>query len=336
MGDIANISQKSNEIMEKGNKNNLWPGNLSQKDKKQLAYISAQYGLDPFFTDLTVLGGNPYVTASGLKRNAHESDNPPVSIQTKLISKDDRKRHFEYQASLWKKDTPEKLPYIEYGEASPKDCNSQISKSDKDLKAMARTRAINRVIRLAYNISLTSADEISGYDPDTQEIKDVTPEVDTTTSYNKPEKATEGSSAGDMVMPRGKHKGKKLKDLNTHYLKWLSTKWKGEDIKKAAKEVLEEKENGSSNSSKKKKKRKLSEKEKKVAEFINEDRALKNDVVDYLKTYDVKKVDDLDEDLYGELIDLLSSLTNPQSDQELADEISAEMELPFEEEDEDE
>lgn len=170
-----NITDQSNKIMEKGDKNDLWPQNLNKQDKKQLAYISAQYGLDPFFSDLTILGGNPYVTASGLKRNAHESDDPPVSIQLERV-KSKGNRHFEYKAKLWKKSTPEGRPYTEYGEASPQDCNSMISKTDKDLKAMARTRATNRVIRLAYNISLTSAEEISGYDPESKKIKDVSPQ----------------------------------------------------------------------------------------------------------------------------------------------------------------
>ena len=174
-GAIANIDD-AQALMEKGEKAELWPQDMKPQEKKQLAYIASQYGLDPFFSDLTVLGGNPYVTASGLKRNAHESEDPPKAIQVELNDKDQNNRWFEYRAKLWKQSTPENLPFIEYGEASPDDCNKMISRCDKDLKAMARTRAVNRVIRLAYNINLTSAEEISGYDPGSQQIKDVSPQ----------------------------------------------------------------------------------------------------------------------------------------------------------------
>ncbi len=174
MSNPIEIADKQSSIVKKGDEQGLWPQDLNKEEKKKLAYISVQYGLDPFFSDLTILGSQPYVTASGLKRNAHESDDPPASIQLERVQSEGN-RHFEYKALLWKQSNPEGKPFIEYGEASPDDCNKMISRCDKDLKAMARTRAVNRVIRLAYNINLTSAEEISGYDPDSQQIKDVTP-----------------------------------------------------------------------------------------------------------------------------------------------------------------
>ena len=173
MSNAVQAVEDSQEIIEKGDSAGLWPQDLSKEEKKQVAYISAQYGLDPFFNDLQILGGNPYVTSSGLKRNAHESNDPPAAIQVELNDSNENKRWFEYEARLWKESNPDGKPYIEYGEASPKSCNSMISKCDKDLKAMARTRAVNRVLRLAYNINLTSAEELIGYDPDKQEIVDV-------------------------------------------------------------------------------------------------------------------------------------------------------------------
>lgn len=161
-------------IVEKGDKLDLWPKNLNSKQRQQLAYISGQYGLDPFFSEMLVLGGNPYITNAGLLRVAHEDEEPPVSIQLVLIKSDEMNRHFEYVAKLWKKSTPDALPFMEYGEASPNDVSPMISKTDKDIKAMARTRAVNRVIRIAYRVSLTSAEELSEYVPD-EMMKNITP-----------------------------------------------------------------------------------------------------------------------------------------------------------------
>ena len=190
---VVNIDDEVNSVIEKGEENNLWPQDLNSYQKNQLAYLAVQYGLDPFFGELTVLGGKPFVTAAGLKRNAHDSNKPPISIQTELVDSDIDKRWWEYKSLLWKEDTPKGRPYIEFGEASPKDCTEKISGSDKDLKAMARTRAVSRVLRLAYNVNLTSAEEISGYDPETQEITDITPE-------NEPEDTDESNANNERII----------------------------------------------------------------------------------------------------------------------------------------
>ena len=299
--EVTEFADKSKQIIEKGESNNLWPQDLNNKEKKQLAYISAQYGLDPFFSDLTVLGGNPYVTASGLKRNAHESDDPPASIQVEPVKpqKNNGNRHFQYKAKLWKESTPEDRPFVEYGEASPDDCNRQISKTDKDLKAMARTRAVNRVIRLAYNISLTSAEEMSGYDPQTQEIEDVTPERQPEPQTNKSdEKAT---APGKFKMPFGKNKGTKLKDLDEGYLNWIANKMeakneKGKLVKEMAQKYIEGKNDNPQND--KPKKKKLSERQKEIKEITGGEKSLIEDVQEYLKQEDVDGVDELTEQEY--------------------------------------
>lgn len=186
------VINTATEIVEKGNKLSLWPANLNDKQRQQLAYISSQYGLDPFFSEMTVLGGNPYITNAGLLRVAHEDKEPPVSIQLELIRSDEMSRHFEYMSKLWKKSTPDDRPFVEYGEASPKDVSPMISKTDKDIKAMARTRAVNRVIRIAYRVSLTSAEELSEYVPD-EMMKNITPKTSRARQVSETRKATKKS-----------------------------------------------------------------------------------------------------------------------------------------------
>jgi len=311
--DVVNVADKSKELVAKGESEGLWPQNLSSQDKQQLAYISAQYGLDPFFGDLTVLGSNAYVTSSGLKRNAHESEDPPVSIQLKAETMDYNKRHFEYKALLWKESSPDNRPYIEYGEASPKDCNRMIAGSDKDLKAMARTRATNRVIRLAYNISITSAEELSGYDPDTQEIKDI-PEKDVVIDNSKGTNRSKGTNSKvnqenpeKTVLWFGKFSGKKLEEVNSGYLKWLVENAKQEDLKQAAKLTLdkhqmtkkEEKPKKKTKKSKKKNaKREATEREAEIKELIGDDPDKKNKLFSLLASFGANSLNKLDEEEY--------------------------------------
>lgn len=216
------VINTATEIVEKGNKLSLWPANLNDKQRQQLAYISSQYGLDPFFSEMTVLGGNPYITNAGLLRVAHEDKEPPVSIQLELIRSDEMSRHFEYMAKLWKKSTPDDRPFIEYGEASPKDVSPMISKTDKDIKAMARTRAVNRVIRIAYRVSLTSAEELSEYVPD-EMMKNITPKSSRARQVSETRKATKKSEQVSKnkldTTEEPKHnngKVKKQKTANTH------------------------------------------------------------------------------------------------------------------------
>ena len=308
--DVVNVADKSKELVQKGESEGLWPQKLSSQDKQQLAYIAAQYGLDPFFGDLTVLGSNAYVTSSGLKRNAHESDDPPVSIQLEAVNMDYNKRHFEYKALLWKESSPDNRPYIEYGEASPQDCNRMISGSDKDLKAMARTRATNRVIRLAYNISITSAEEISGYDPDTQEIQDIPEEdviIDNSRGTSKPKgtnSKVNSENPEKTVLWFGKFEGKKLEEVNTGYLKWLVDNAKQDDLKQAAKltmdryQMTKKKEKAKKDKPKNKEKRETTEREAEIKELIGDDQKKKNMLFNLLSSFNAKSINSLDEEEY--------------------------------------
>ncbi|MGM0437513.1 MAG: hypothetical protein ACQEQD_04510 [Bacillota bacterium] len=322
MSDVVETTKKSQEVMEKGEKNGLWPKDLNSREKKQLAYISTQYGLDPFFNDLQVLGGNPYVTTSGLKRNAHNSDDPPVSIQ---LEKEQKKGDgFEYKAKLWKESTPEDRPFIEYGEASFNDVNLHGAK-EKDIKAMARTRAINRVLRLAYNISLTSAEEMSGYNPQSGQIEDVTPdEGDNTTEYNNASKNEDMDleTAKELKAKGKKFKGKPLKDCPLGYLEWMAENWNEERLKDAAKLVYtwktKEQDKINEEAEEEAKNRELTEKEKEIKDIIDGDDQLKKEMLNYMKEYEANTVDQLDDELYQSLKDLLNN--QKKTDEEIAEE----------------
>lgn len=333
MGDVIETTKKSQEIMEKGEKNELWPKDLGKQEKKQLAYIATEYGLDPFFNDLQVLGGNPYVTTSGLKRNAHNSEDPPVSIQLEKVEKNGNS--YEYKAKLWKESTPEDRPFVEYGEASFKDTNLH-GATTKDIKAMARTRATNRVLRLAYNISLTSAEEMSEYNPKSGKIEDVTPKQDKNTTDDNNSSNNEDLSleeAKELKAKGKKFKGKPLKDCPIGYLEWMAENWKGDKLRKAAKKVYiakqEEQEEINEEAEEEAKNRELTEKEKEIKDIIDGDQKLKKEMLNYMKEYEANTVDQLNDELYKNLKDLLNN--QKKTDEELAEEVveDDEFDTPF-------
>jgi len=147
----------------------LWQQKLTPNEKRAVNNLCILYGLDPLQRQLLVLGGNFYITVAGLKKVAEDSDNPPEAIQVIPATREERELagiikndpskldyiHF-WKATLYKKNS--QIPYIEFGEASDSDVNIH-GKQEKDIRAMARTRATGRALRNAYSIGLPLAEE---------------------------------------------------------------------------------------------------------------------------------------------------------------------------------
>jgi len=170
----ANINRDAIQKQNRELARDLWQGKLSPREKQALSNLSIQYGLDPLQKQLLCLGGNFYVTVGGLKVIAERNDNPPSAIQLQPATMDERMAagitqndpnkpdfvHF-WKALLFKSGSD--TPYIEYGEASPKDIGIQGKSGgaakEKDVRAVARTRATGRVLRNAYSIGLPLAED---------------------------------------------------------------------------------------------------------------------------------------------------------------------------------
>jgi len=181
----------------------LWQQKLTPNERKAVDNLCFLYGLDPLQRQLLVLGGNFYITVAGLKKVAEDSNNPPEAIQVTPATKEERELagimkndpgkpeyiHF-WKATLYKKNC--QIPYIEFGEASASDVNIH-GKQEKDIRAMARTRATGRVLRNAYAVGLPLAEEApldlgvvegqavekvpSEPEPESQEIKESLPVI---------------------------------------------------------------------------------------------------------------------------------------------------------------
>ena len=170
--DIPKAKSINREDIQKENRalaRELWQGKLTERERKAVNNLCILYGLDPLQRQLLVLGGNFYITVAGLKKVAEDSDNPPQAIQVVPATRAEREEagitkndpdkgdyvHF-WRAALYKKDSP--LAFIEFGEASTEDVNIH-GKQDKDIRAMARTRAAGRVLRNAYSVGFPLAEE---------------------------------------------------------------------------------------------------------------------------------------------------------------------------------
>ncbi|MCM8804230.1 MAG: hypothetical protein NC833_03130 [Candidatus Omnitrophica bacterium] len=172
----------------------LWTGKLTPAEQSAVNLITTMYSLDPILKQIVVLGGNIYITSGGLKVIANRNKETAIDgIQVIPATEQERKNYGcinndpskdEYQhlfkAIVYKKGCSQ--PFIEWGEADKG--NVKLFNADfKSIADMAKTRAVNRALRNAYDIAFTSIEEI-GYQPET--IIDITAE-----NQEKPEKPKE-------------------------------------------------------------------------------------------------------------------------------------------------
>lgn len=144
----------------------LWTGKLTANEQAAVNNICQLYNLDPLQKQIIVLGGNFYVTKSGILSIAHQDENPPEGIEVIPTTAQERKdagvpadSHY-WKAVIYKKGL--NRPFVEFGEANEKNVN--LARKDwRSISDMAKTRAVNRALRNAYRIGLTSLEEM-GYE----------------------------------------------------------------------------------------------------------------------------------------------------------------------------
>jgi hypothetical protein len=162
----------------------MWTGKLTPNEQKAVNQICRMYNLDPLLKQIVVLGGNLYISSGGLKTIAYRSKKEqPEAIVVLPASEQERKDYGcthndpnekEYQhlfkAELYKKGSDR--AFVEWGESDSSNVRLH-NAGFKEHADMAKTRAVNRVIRNAYAISLTSIEEMGFTEG---QIKNVTAE----------------------------------------------------------------------------------------------------------------------------------------------------------------
>ncbi len=153
-----------------------------------------------------------------------------------------------------------------------------------------------------------------------------TQDQDQVKSYNNSNNNNKDVTPAETVMPFGKHKGEKLKDIPGGYLKWLSKNANGEALQDKAEKVLQQKKeskNDNNNNTKdnenntaKDSEKKLTQRDKEVKEIVGDDKDMHQDVKDYLSHYEVKSINNLSNTEYKNLIDMLNNFkVEPDNDE---------------------
>jgi len=133
--------------------------------------------------------------------------------------------------------------------------------------------------------------------------------------------------AQSVIIPGGeKYEDKPASEVEDWRLEWVAENWNEEKVRKAAQIVLENRDTDDS----KKNDRKLTEREKEMKEIIDSNKELRKEMINYMSEYDTKKLDDLSEEQFEDLVTFIKTIKNPDEpeivDEELADEVAAELE----------
>jgi len=163
----------------------LWSGKLTVNEQAAINQICLLYGLDPILKQVVCLGGNVYITGGGLKVIGNKKPETAIDgIEVAPATKEEREAYgcsnntavdenyqHLFKSIVYKKGCSHS--FIEWGEAD----KSNVKLYNADFKAiadMAKTRAVNRALRNAYDIAFTSLEEM-GYAQ--EQVVDVTGEV---------------------------------------------------------------------------------------------------------------------------------------------------------------
>jgi len=132
-----------------------WNSELGDNQVEALRFLSRNYRFRIALGDLLLLGGNWYVTHSGLLRLARRTRCRGINVQ--LVGKfcDSASAHWVFKASVYK--FRSSRGFTGYGDANPTNVSPLVRGAEM---RVAETRAVNRALRKAYGIGLCSVEEL--------------------------------------------------------------------------------------------------------------------------------------------------------------------------------
>ncbi len=132
----------------------IW-GPLPLAVRKKLRELTKNYHLSISSGDVTLLGGQLYVTHGGLLRiGSRRQCSGIVTVLQKDIS-DPIANRWVFKATVYK--TLRSKGFVGYGDANPSNTTASVRGAEM---RVAETRAVNRALRKAYGIGLCSVEEL--------------------------------------------------------------------------------------------------------------------------------------------------------------------------------
>ena len=132
----------------------LW-GELSAVALYALQGLISRHPLSIAAGDLQLLNGKWYVTHSGLLRMASHSRCSAITTSIDKTASDPGNNRWVFRATVYK--SPRSRGFVGYGDTDPSNVSSLVHGAEM---RVAETRAVNRALRKAYGIGLSSVEEL--------------------------------------------------------------------------------------------------------------------------------------------------------------------------------
>lgn len=132
-----------------------WGALLSQAHLSTLAELTKQFEFSLAMGDVLLLGGNWYVTHTGLIRLARRSRCAGIHVRPVPEFSDSGAQRWAFEATVYKSRACR--GFVGYGDADPSNVSSLVHGAEM---RVAETRAVYRALRKAYGIGICSIEEI--------------------------------------------------------------------------------------------------------------------------------------------------------------------------------
>ena len=136
----------------------IWPESFKDNQSQQLGFLIDTYDFLVIRGDLQPIGGNWYVTHTGLLALAHRNRCSGIHVQPVPKFCDISARRWAFRATVYK--TRSCRGFVGYGDADPSNVSPLVRGAEM---RVAETRAVNRALRKAYGIGICSVEEIGSF-----------------------------------------------------------------------------------------------------------------------------------------------------------------------------
>ncbi len=133
----------------------LWGEEIGQRHLRALRDFTERFGFSLTRGEILLLGGNWYVTHSGLLRLASHNHCSGIRVQPVCEFCDPAANRWVFKATVYK--SPQSRGFVGYGDADPTNVSPLVRGAEM---RVAETRAVNRALRKAYGIGLCSVEEL--------------------------------------------------------------------------------------------------------------------------------------------------------------------------------
>jgi hypothetical protein len=141
----------------------LWGEEIAQRHLRALRDLAERFGFSLTRGEILLLGGNWYVTHSGLLRLASHNHCSGIRVQPVCEFCDPAANRWVFKATVYK--SHRSCGFVGYGDADPSNVSPLVRGAEM---RVAETRAVNRALRKAYGIGLCSVEELGSFSAPTE------------------------------------------------------------------------------------------------------------------------------------------------------------------------